>query len=181
MLRICRTIDKSNPGGECFPMTTTLDDRDLRILAVLTREGRLSKSDLARRVNLSASPCTERLKRLEAAGLIRGYGARIDIAKLGPSVGVFVMVELDAHRAASFQGFERAVAAAPEITGCWALGGGYDYLLRVVARDIDAYQRLIDDLLERRIGIARYFSYVVTKEIRDAPPPVEILFGEKPS
>lgn len=159
-------------------MSALLDDRDLKILAVLSREGRLSKTELAERVNLSATPCADRLKRLERAGLITGYGARVDIARLGPSISVFVMVELDAHKAASFQTFEQAVAAVPEITGCWALGGGYDYLLRVVARDIDAYQRLIDRLLEAPTGMRRYFSYVVTKEIRDLPPPVDLLFGE---
>jgi Lrp/AsnC family transcriptional regulator of ectoine degradation len=158
-------------------MPMPLDDRDIRILAVLSREGRLSKTDLARRVNLSATPCAERLRRLEEAGLITGYGARVDVARLGPSVTVFVMVELDAHKAASFQRFERAVAQVPEITGCWAIGGGYDYLLKVVASDVDAYQRLIDRLLEGSAGLRRYFSYIVTKEIRDLPPPVETLFG----
>jgi len=159
-------------------MALALDDRDIRILAVLSREGRLSKTDLARRVNLSATPCAERLRRLEKAGLIRGYGARIDVGRLGPSVTVFVMVELDSHKAASFQRFESAVAQLPEVTGCWALGGGYDYLLRVVTPDVDAYQRLIDRLLEGSAGMRRYFSYIVTKEIRDLPPPVEALFGE---
>jgi Lrp/AsnC family transcriptional regulator of ectoine degradation len=161
-------------------MAIPLDDRDIRILAVLSREGRISKSDLAERVNLSATPCAERLKRLEAAGVIRGYRALVDVARLGASVSVFVLVELDSHRASSFQAFERTVSSVPEITGCWALGGGYDYLMRVVTRDIDAYQRLIDDLLERRAGIARYFSYIVTKEIRDLPPAIETLFGENP-
>ncbi|MEX0970400.1 MAG: Lrp/AsnC family transcriptional regulator [Paracoccaceae bacterium] len=159
-------------------MALAIDDRDLKILAVLSREGRLSKSELAERVNLSASPCAERLRRLEAAGLIRGYGAQVDIAKIGPSIRVFVMVELDAHKAVSFQTFERAVAAVPEITGCWALGGGFDYLLRVVARDLIAYQTLIDGLLQAPTGMLRYFTYVVTKEIRDMPPPVDLLFGD---
>lgn len=159
-------------------MGIPLDDRDISILAILSREGRLSKTELAGRVNLSATPCAERLKRLEKAGLIQGYGARIDVARLGHSVSVFVMVELDAHKAASFQRFEAAVSQVPEITGCWALGGGYDYLLRIIAPDIDAYQRLIDRLLEAPAGLRRYFSYIVTKEIRDLPPPVETLFGE---
>lgn len=159
-------------------MRHALDDRDLKILAVLSREGRLSKLDLSERVNLSATACAERLKRLEADGLIQGYGASIDIARLGPSITVFVMVELDTHKSATFQTFEQAVASTPEIVGCWGLGGGYDYLLRVVSRDIDAYQRLIDRLLDSRAGMRRYFSYVVTKEVRDLPPPVERLFGD---
>ena len=159
-------------------MPAALDDRDIRILSILSREGRLPKSELAERVNLSATPCAERLKRLESTGMIKSYGARVDIARLGPFISVFVMVELDAHKATSFQTFERAVDAVPEITGCWALGGGYDYLLRVVARDVDAYQRLIDRLLEEPTGMRRYYSYVVTKEICDQPPPFERLFGE---
>jgi Lrp/AsnC family transcriptional regulator of ectoine degradation len=159
-------------------MAFALDERDIKILAVLSREGRLSKSDLAERVNLSATPCAERLKRLEKSGMIQGYGALIDVARLGPAITVFVMVELDAHKATSFQTFERSVAKVPEITGCWALGGGYDYLLRVVTRDIEAYQRLIDRLLTDPTGLRRYFSYVVTKAVRDTPPPLELLFGE---
>lgn len=153
-----------------------LDARDIAIMRVLATEGRITKAALAERVGLSPTPCWERLKKLERAGLIEGYGARINLRKLGPHVTVFVAAELRDHTAASFRTFEAAIARYDEITACWALGGGFDYLLHVVTGDIDAYQRLIDELLEARIGLARYFTYVVTKPVKKAgAPPLEVL------
>lgn len=155
-----------------------LDDRDLKILAVLSREGRISKTELARRVNLSATPAWERMKRLEEAGLIRGYHADVALSRIAAHVVVFVLVELESHRPETFQSFEIAVERHEEIIACWALGGGFDYLLQVIARDIDAYQRLIDALLAQRVGVRRYFTYVVTKDVKAAPPAFETLTGE---
>lgn len=154
-----------------------LDDRDIAILSILTREGRISKADLARRVNLSPTPCWQRLNRMTEAGLIRGYRAEVALVRLAQHVSVFVTIELDSHRAENFQTFERAVARIDEITGCWALGGGYDYLLQVITRDVAAYQALMDALLERRAGVKRYFSYIVTKDVKAAPPPLAALLG----
>jgi len=153
-----------------------LDDRDLQILAILSREGRISKVDLARRVNLSATPCWERLRRLEKAGFIRGYRADVALAKVAPHVVVFVVAELENHRAESFQAFERAVARYDEIVFCRAIGGGFDYLLQIVTRDIDSYQRLVDALLAAELGLKRYFTYIVTKEVNaGAAPLAELL------
>lgn len=158
--------------------TPALDDRDIRILAVLSREGRISKTDLASRVNLSPTPCGERLKRLEAAGLIRGYHADIALGRIVPHVTVFVAIELESHRAETFQIFERAVARHDEVVACWSVGGGFDYLAQVVTRDIDRYQHLIDTLLDARIGVKRYFSYIMTKEVKGpTAPPIEALLG----
>ncbi|MCR8725720.1 Lrp/AsnC family transcriptional regulator [Frigidibacter sp. ROC022] len=154
-----------------------LDARDLAILQILSRDGRITKAALAAKVGLSATPCWERLKRLEAAGIIQGYRAEIGLKPLGPHVTVFVTAELADHTGASFRRFEAAIAAVEEITGCWALGGGQDYLLQVVTRDIDSYQRLIDSLLDARIGLARYYSYIVTKPVKSGPPPLAALLG----
>lgn len=154
---------------------TRLDDRDIAILATLCREGRIAKTELAARVNLSPTPCWERMKRLEQAGLIRGYRAEIDLGALGPHVQVFVTVELDSHRAESFQIFERTIARIDAITGCWAIGGGYDYLMQVVSADIAAFQTLMDGLLESRAGMRRYYSYVVTKPVKNLPPVTALL------
>jgi Lrp/AsnC family transcriptional regulator of ectoine degradation len=154
-----------------------LDQRDIAILRVLATEGRISKTDLAARVGLSATPCWERLRRLEKAGLIEGYRAEIALRKLGPHVTVFVAAELADHTAARFRAFEEAMGRYDEVVACWALGGGFDYLLQIVTRDIDAYQRLIDAMLDARIGLARYFTYIVTKPVKGtAPPPFEALF-----
>ena len=154
-----------------------LDDRDIAILATLSREGRIAKTDLAARVNLSPTPCWDRMKRLETAGLIRGYRAEIDLEGLGPHVQVFVTVELESHRAESFQIFERTVARMEAVTGCWGIGGGYDYLMQVVTTDVAAFQELMDGLLESRAGVRRYYSYIVTKPVKSDPPALGLLRG----
>lgn len=155
-----------------------LDSRDLEILKVLAIEGRLSKADLAKRINLSPSPCWKRLERLEAAGVIEGYGARIALKALGSHVTVFVTVELEHHRAEYFQTFERVIRGCAEVTACWAIGGGLDYLMQIVTRDIDSYQRFMDGLLDRGLGVVRYFTYVVTKPVKQsAAPPLDLLLA----
>jgi Lrp/AsnC family transcriptional regulator of ectoine degradation len=155
-----------------------LDDRDLAILKVLSAEARISKADLAKRINLSPSPCWKRLERLEKAGLIEGYKAQISLKNAAPHVTVFVTLELDQHRAEHFQKFERVISGCEEVTACWALGGGLDYLMQIVARDIDAYQRFMDRLLDQGLGIGRYFTYVVTKPVKqNAPLPFDDLFA----
>lgn len=146
-----------------------LDAVDLRILSEIQREGRITKLALAERVGLSPTPAWMRLRRLEDAGVISGYHARVSLKLIAPVTTVFVEVTLGAHRQADFDRFESAVRDIPEIVSCWSVGGGVDYLMRVVARDIDAYQRLIDDLLARQIGIDRYFTYIVTKTVKEEP------------
>jgi len=157
---------------------TRLDAIDLAILATLQREGRITKAALAERVGLSPTPCWTRLKRLEQAGLIRGYRAEIALERLGTLTQVMVQVTLKQHRFQDFERFERAMAATPEVVECLATGGGIDYFLKVVAPDIEAYQQLIDRLLQAEIGIDRYFSYVVTRAVKSAAqPPVALVAG----
>jgi Lrp/AsnC family transcriptional regulator of ectoine degradation len=144
-----------------------LDRIDLRILDAVQRDGRITKLALAEKVGLSPTPCWMRLRKLEKAGLITGYHARLALRAVAPIATVLVEVTLGSHRQADFDRFERAIRDIPEIVSCWSVGGGVDYLLKVVARDIDAYQRLIDALLEREIGIDRYFTYIVTKTVKD--------------
>jgi len=156
---------------------TRLDHRDIAILATLSREGRIAKTELAARVNLSPTPCWERMKRLEKAGYITGYRAEIDLAALGPHVQVFVTVELESHKAESFQLFERTVERMDQVTGCWAIGGGYDYLMQVVTTDVATFQEMMDGLLESRAGVRRYYSYIVTKPVKADPPAMGLLRG----
>lgn len=152
-----------------------LDNRDVRILSILQKEGRIPKAALAERVNLSATPCWERLKRLEEAGIIERYGAKVSMKAFGPLTQVFVQIELEAHHAENFSRFEKAMADIPEIVECWAVGGGIDYFLKVVVRDLEAYQDLIDRLLAAEIGVNRYYSYVVTMPVKEEPVPVELF------
>lgn len=144
-----------------------LDPFDLRILAEVQRNGRITKLALAKRVGLSATPCWTRLDRLERRGIITGYHARVALRRIVPFAQIFVEVTLGAHRRGDFDRFEQAVKSIPEIIACWAVGGGIDYVLRVVTRDIDSYQRLIDALLQREVGIDRYFTYVVTRMVKE--------------
>jgi len=152
-------------------MTSTikLDMFDLRILREIQQEGRITKLALAERVGLSSTPCWMRLKRLEEAGVIAGYHGRLALRLLTPFAAVFVEVTLGSHRQSDFDQFERAVKDIPQIVSCWAVGGGIDYLMKVVARDIDTYQRLIDSMLAENIGIDRYFTYIVMKVVKDDP------------
>lgn len=144
-----------------------LDAIDLRILDAIQREGRITKLALAETVGLSPTPCWNRLRRLEKAGVISGYHARIAIRLIAPVATIMMQVTLGSHRQADFDRFERAIRDLSEITACWSVGGGVDYFLKVRTRDIDAYQRLVDGLLEREIGIDRYFTYIVTKAVKE--------------
>ncbi len=155
-----------------------LDDRDLKILSILQKEGRISKTALAERVNLTPAPCWERLKRLEKAGIITGYRAEVALSRIAAHIVVFMAAELQGHRAENFQQFERAVQRIDEIVGCWAVGGGFDYILQIVARDIDAYQRLVDQLLDNGLGVQRYFTYIVTKPVKQSKAmPIDVLLS----
>lgn len=154
-----------------------LDPIDLKILDAIQRDGRITKLALAEQVGLSPTPCWMRLRKLEKAGIVSGYHARIAMRVVAPVATVLMEVTLANHRQADFDRFERVIRDVPEIVACWSVGGGVDYLLKVMARDIDAYQRLVDGLLEREIGIDRYFTYIVIKTVKDevALPLAELL------
>lgn len=144
-----------------------LDAIDLRILSAVQADGRITKLALAEKAGLSPTPCWMRLRKLEKAGIIAGYHARVDVRCVAPVASVMMEVTLTNHRQADFERFERVVAATPEITACWSVGGGVDYILKIMASDIDAYQRLVDGLLDRELGIDRYFTYIVTKTVKE--------------
>jgi Lrp/AsnC family transcriptional regulator of ectoine degradation len=144
-----------------------LDPIDLKILDAIQRDGRITKLALAEQVGLSPTPCWMRLRRLEKAGIVSGYHAKIAMRVVAPVATVLMEVTLANHRQADFDRFERVIRDIPEIVACWSVGGGVDYVLKVMARDIDAYQRVVDGLLEREIGIDRYFTYVVIKTVKD--------------
>ena len=142
-----------------------LDRIDLKILAQLQENGRISNVDLANRVGLSSSPCLQRVKRLEQAGYIESYGAQLRLDKLGDLLMVFTEVTLSDHRTSDFARFEAAIRKVEEVVECHLVSGGYDYLLKFMARSIADYQQTIERVLESEIGIEKYFSYVVMKPI----------------
>ena len=151
----------------------TLDDRDMKILEILQRDGRITKAELAAKVNLSPAPCWERLKKLEDQGYITGFSADVDIRKIAPVTEVLVQVTLSNHRTQDFKRFEDKIDDMPQVTNCWSISGGVDYMLRLIVADINAYQDLMETLLESQIGIDKYFGYVVVKETKSAPPPLK--------
>ncbi|OYD24960.1 Lrp/AsnC family transcriptional regulator [Oceanimonas baumannii] len=150
-----------------------LDRYDIKILHILHQQGRITKSGLAEAINLSVSPCWERVKRLEDAGIIQGYGARINTDILFKRTPVMVEVTLKQHNADAFHRFERAMMQCEEVVDCFATGGGVDYILRVMSEGIDHYQRLIDSWLVSELGIERYFTYIVTKTIKQRSAKLE--------
>ena len=140
-----------------------LDRIDLNILVQLQLDGAQTNLKLAEKVGLSPSPCLQRVKRLESAGYITGYGARINLAKLTDSVTVFTEVTLVDHRIDDFAKFEANIRDVDELMECHLVSGGYDYLLRFLTPSIAHYQERMESLLRRNIGIEKYFSYVVLK------------------
>ena len=140
-----------------------LDRIDINILAELQRNGRVTNTDLSEAVALSPSPCLARVKRLEKHGYIVGYNAQIALEKLGEISTIFTEVTLGDHHREDFQKFERQISTVDEVIEAHLISGGYDYLLKFVTRGIVHYQELMEEILEKDFGIAKYFSYVVLK------------------
>ena len=123
-----------------------LDAIDRRILAELQEDGRITNVELARRAGISAPPCLRRVRRLEEAGVIRGYHADPDPALLGWEITFFAIVGLDSQREAVLSAFERLVGSWPEVRECHMIRGGGDFLLRLVARDTAHENQLTERL-----------------------------------
>jgi len=155
-----------------------LDRIDLKILAKLQQAGRVTNVELADAVGLSPSPCLTRVKRLEQAGYITGYGAHLNLGKLGEFLTVFTGVTLSEHRRGDFSRFESRIVKLDEIVECHLVSGGYDYLLKFVTRGVSHYQSIIEGMLESDYGIEKYFSYVVIKSpFIKHHFPIQSLFG----
>ncbi len=159
-----------------------LDSIDIDILSQLQKNGRLTNVALADAVGLTTSPCLQRVKRLERAGYIESYKAHIDLSKLTDSVTVFTEVTLTDHKRDDFITFESEIRRFETLQECHLISGGYDYLLKFVARNIAHYQEIIESVLERNIGVEKYFSYVVIKSVvtRDQVPISALLAGSNP-
>jgi DNA-binding Lrp family transcriptional regulator len=145
-----------------------VDAIDRKILAVLQTEGRLTVTELAQRVGLSAAPCHRRLRELERAGVIRGYRAVVDGAAVGHGFEVLLAVTIDGER--SVAGFEAGLAEIPEVVHAERLFGEPDYFIRVATVDLDAFQKLRDERLGRLPGVRRLTSTIVMKKVVDNRP-----------
>jgi len=142
-----------------------LDRIDINILSTLQAQGNITNVNLAEAVGLSPSPCLQRVKRLEKVGYIQNYRAVINLKKLAEHVTVFTEVTLADHRRKDFVKFENEIKKHENVIECHLLSGGYDYLLKFVARGVSQYQEIMEELLERNLGIDKYFSYIVIKPV----------------
>ncbi len=142
-----------------------LDAVDIRILATLQANARLANVDLAREVGLSPSPCLRRVRALEDAGIIRRYVTVLDQAAIGLPVSVFVHVTLERQIESALESFEDAVQKWPEVVECYLMTGDADYLMRVVVRDLAAYEEFLKVHLTRIAGVRSIKSSFALKQV----------------
>jgi Lrp/AsnC family transcriptional regulator, leucine-responsive regulatory protein len=143
----------------------TLDRIDRRILANLQAEGRLTNQALARRVALSPSACLARVRRLERAGVIQGYHARVDPFRLVGLV-LFAEVTLKGHSADELTRFDRAIDALPHVVEASHVSGAYDYLLKVVVKDLSEWTRIGEQLTDEAVGADRINTHVLLRKTK---------------
>lgn len=148
-----------------------LDRIDRRILEELQSDARLSSAELAERVSLTTSPCWRRVKRLEEEGLISGYHARLDAARLGYQVTAIVQISLDKKDTESLQAFEAAVQGIPQVVACFRISGRYDHQLIVVAEDLEAYGVFSSNYINALPGVKEVYTSFVLKQVKVANNP----------
>ena len=151
-----------------------MDGKDRQIVQALQAEGRLTNQDLSERVNLSPSPCLRRVRLLEEQNVIKGYTALVDQKAWGLPVTVFIRIKLERHGDAAVSKFEKAIQNMPQVMDCWLMTGRSDYLLRVIASDLDDYERFVRRELQRVPGIASIdtsFAYGSVKHAQVLPVP----------
>lgn len=148
-------------------MHVELDRGDLKILEVLQQHGNLSAADVAEKVDMTASTCWRRISRLEEQGVIRSRVTLLDREKVGLNVTVFSRVKLAAHGRDSLARFEQAVREHPEVLECYTLMGDTDFLLRIVVRDIKAYEAFFLDHLSKMPGVESVHSSIALSTIKE--------------
>ncbi|WP_105189771.1 leucine-responsive transcriptional regulator Lrp [Pseudoalteromonas sp. T1lg48] len=147
-------------------MHQQLDRIDRKILVELQRDGRISNVELAKRIGLSATPCLERVKKLEREGYIRGYKAVVDPAKLGQGLLVYVEVTITKTSPDVFDEFNQAVKKHDEIVECHLVSGNFDFLLKTRVTDMSEYRQVLGDILLKLPNISESRTYVVMEEVK---------------
>jgi DNA-binding Lrp family transcriptional regulator len=144
----------------------TLDAIDRKILRHLQENARLSNTELAERVGVSASPCWRRIKAMEEAGVITKYVTLVQPEAVGLQISVFTSVSLDKQIEPALETFQKAVRKRPEVMECYLMTGDFDYLLRVVVSSLHAYERFLIDHLTRIPGVASIKSSFALKQVK---------------
>ena len=143
-----------------------LDRIDLKILAALQADGRITNQALADQVALSPSACLSRVRRLEREGFIQGYHARLDIERIRPTLTIYGEVTLKSHRPHELLAFEAALAAIPEVVEAAQVSGPFDYLIKAVCPDVRAWGELADRLLQEDLGVDKIASHILMKDAK---------------
>jgi len=143
-----------------------VDEVDLRIIRQLRAHGRMSVNELSEKVNLSQTPVARRLKQLEMNGIIKGYSAIVDEKKIGFGFSVFVSVRLEKQIDDKLAIFEAKIQHMPEVVDCWLMTGNYDYLLRVVSRDIEEFETFLLSKLTKIEGVAGIESSIPLRRVK---------------
>lgn len=147
------------------PKNRALDRIDLNILDTLQKNGRISNVNLAAEVGLSASPCLDRVKRLEAEGYIEGYGARLNASKLKFGMSAFVQITLERTTSELFDSFEAAILNIDQVAECHMVAGGFDYLVKIRIADMEAYRQVLGTIVDIP-GVAKNHTYVVIEQVK---------------
>lgn len=132
-----------------------LDEVDVQILSILQSDGRITNADLAKKVNLSPPSVLQRVRNLENLGLIKGYFALLDAERLGYRITALAMISLSLHQEQPIERFRKAIQDIPEVLECYHVSGEFDFLLKIVVRDIRAYELLIREKLSKIKGIGQ--------------------------
>ncbi|PZU09066.1 MAG: ArsR family transcriptional regulator [Sphingomonas sp.] len=163
------TANPLYPQGTSVPLHPTLDPIDRAILATLQDEGRITNVELAGRVGLTAPPCLRRVRTLEETGVIRGYHAELDAAALGFGITVFAMVSLKSQAEGDLLAFEEHVTALPEVRECHMLNGEIDFVLKIVAHDLQAFQLFLTSKLTPAPNVASVKTSLTIRTAKQVP------------
>ena len=131
-----------------------IDQIDRKILRALQADGKITVGELAEKVGLSPSPCARRVRLMESSGVIKGYAAILDQKRVGLPISAFASIKLERQREEDLDRFAEAVARWPEVVDCYLMTGQRDYLMRIVASDLEAYERFLKDKLTRLDNVA---------------------------
>ena len=145
-----------------------LDRIDRQLLKRLQEDGRVPLSQLASEVNLTVTPCHERVRRLEAAGFISGYAARLNPERLGLGLLAYIAITIQQTSTDVFERFKRLMLGCDEVVECHMVGGGFDYLLKVRVKDMSAYRKFLGEHLAGLQGIQQTHTYFVMEEVKSS-------------
>lgn len=144
-----------------------LDNHDLAILRAVQTNGRISVADLAKAINLSATPCAARLRRLEKKGFIAGYHARLNPQALAQDLLVFMQVSLSSTEESVLTAFNEAIRRIPQIQECHMVGGGFDYLMKIRVRDMAAFRAFLGNVVPGLPEVENTHSYFVMEQVKE--------------